>query len=283
MKAKFIFILLIPFLFLSCANLKKLAQNQLPKASVAKTRITGISFKGLEITFDIKIDNPNPIGINLAGFDYAIKLNNTRFLNGNLDKKATIKAKGNSLFPVPVAFTFDDLYATYQNLKNAKAANYTLDAGIKVDIPVLGITRIPVQTKGEFPIVRLPKISLNGLKLDQLNLSGADLTLSVDIDNPNTFGFDLNKLTYDFLIAGNSWAKGTTSKLNKVAAGKKQTVAIPVKVNFLEMGRSIYNMISGSQKLDYNINGNLNLSSDYKLLGNQTIDFEKSGKLQLQK
>ena len=143
----------IALLITSC-SVKEIMQNvgvSKPTVSFDNVSINDISFDGLTLLFDFKVNNPNAIGIILSGFDYDLKINKSSFLAGNQDKGLSIKSKGSSVIQIPVSVTFKELIATYQSLKSKDSTDYSLAGSVLFNLPVLGNIKVPLCNSGHFP------------------------------------------------------------------------------------------------------------------------------------
>ena len=273
----------VTLLLMNCATLQELAKIQKPTVKVNKVRVTGINLEKIDLAFDIGISNPNPLAATLAGFDYDFELGGSPFLNGKQNKQVTIEASGKSQIEFPVSLTFDKIYETYQSLKNEDSTTYKLALGLNFNLPILGNTRIPVSKSGNLPLVKIPKVNIASLKLKKLTFSNAKLDLKVDVKNPNGFSMALNKLDYKFKINGKTWATGLSQKKLQIKNSGKSTVTIPVTLNLIEMGRTVYNMITGNRSLNYDFSGDFNLDSSLPMLKNIDLPVTKSGQLKILK
>jgi len=276
-------IILILLLFLGCAALQQIANIQEPKLDVQNVRFTGMSFEDIDLAFDIKIKNPNALSATLAALDYDFQINDASFLKGQQDKQISILANGESTVEIPLTLNFKDLYSTFQALKNQDSSAYKLVCGLSFNLPVLGPTRIPVSKSGNLPMLKLPDVKIGSLKLNKITFSGADLELKINVNNPNTFNFLVNNLNYDFIINGQTWAKGLTRSQMRVQEKGESTISIPISLNFMEMGRTIYQMISGDQKLNYQLKGNLDLNTSLPLLGQVNLPIDRVGEINILK
>jgi LEA14-like dessication related protein len=269
-----------------CANLNQLL-NQMdvkkPVVTVRSVDLTEISFTDATLRFNMEIENPNGFGVKLDGFDYRFDINQKNFLNGDQPDKIDIAAGKKSPFAVPVSVNFSRLLDTVTDLVNDKSADYKIDLGLRFDLPVLGNTRIPVAHSGTLPIPKIPSIGVSALELKKMSLTGADLELVLKIGNPNIFGFDLNNLDYNFMVNGNRWVEGSDPGIGTINAGGEGLVRIPVSLNFLELGRSAANLISGGSDLNYGLTGNLDISGKELPLRINGLKFERSGSVNLTK
>jgi len=273
-------------LFAGCANLTQLL-NQMdvkkPVISMKSANLTEISLDDATIQFNLEIENPNTFGVHLAGFDYQLDINQRAFLNGDQPDKIEIAAQNKSPLNVPVSINYVRLLDTIKDLVNRKEADYKIDFGFKFDLPVLGNTRIPITHTGTLPIPKIPDISISSLKMNKLGLTGADLELVLKIGNPNIFGFDLNNLNYNFSVNGNRWVKGMESTVGDIAAGGESLVRLPVSLNFLELGRSVADLISGGTDLNYQLTGVMDVSGKELPLQLKGVNFNRSGTVNLDK
>lgn len=272
---------LLAILVFRCATLQQIANIQQPVVNIEKVRFTGMSFEALDLAFDLKITNPNPISATLAGFDYDFQIGDASFLRGNQEKQLTLQARGESLLEIPLTLNFKDLYNTFQTLKNQDSSDYKLICGLSFNLPVLGPTRIPVSKSGSLPNLKLPDISIGSLKLNKISLTSADLELKLNLKNANTFSLLLNQLDYDFAVNGKTWVKGLTQKQMEVKEKAASTISIPITLNFLEMGSAIYQMITGNQKLNYQLKGNVDLKSSLPLLGQVRLPLDHVGEISI--
>lgn len=273
----FIFFLII----VGCAALQELAQVQKPTLEFQRVRFTGMTFETVDLAFDVKIKNPNPLSASLAGFDYNFQIDGASFLSGQQDAQLTIAAKAESALEIPLTLKFKDLYQTYQTLKNQDSSAYKIDTGLMFDLPVLGKTRIPVSHEGHLPLIKLPDVKLGSLKLKNVSFSGADLELKLNVDNPNNFNLLMNKLDYNFSINGTTWAQGLTQNAMNIKEKGESAITIPVSLSFSKMGRTIYNVIMGNEKLNYDLKGNLDVNSSLPLLGQVNLPIDQSGQINI--
>ena len=260
-------------------DLVKMVDIQKPAVSFSDPKITGLSFKQADMLFNLKIDNPNPVGIRLEGFDYDLLLNNNSFLKGRQDNRVNLKANGRAAIPLPISLTFADIYNTYGVLKDRDQINYALKTGLNFNLPVLGTVRIPVQTSGKLPSIKLPSIELASINVDKIDFTSAKLTAKLRVDNPNTFGIMLKNVNLSLDVAGQHWLSGARGRNISLDKKAQKNISIPIQLNLMEMGKSVLNLLTTDQKLDYNFSGNTQIDSSLDLLKKYHFNFDKSGKV----
>ncbi len=269
-----------------CANLTQILNQmdvQKPLVNIKSADLTALSFEAATMQFNLEINNPNSFGVKLAGFDYQLDINQHAFLNGDQPDKIEIGARSTSPLSVPVTLNYVHLYNAVKGLLENKKADYKIDFGFKFDLPVLGSTRIPVTHSGSVPLPKIPEFSVSSLKVKKLGLTGADLELVLKIENPNIFGFDLNDLDYNFSINGNRWIQGRESVVGDIGPGGQSFMSIPISLNFLQIGRSVADLISSGDELNYLLTGNVDVSGKEIPLHIKELNINRDGRINLQK
>jgi LEA14-like dessication related protein len=257
------------------------AKIRRPQVDFAGAKLSGLSFDAVDLMFDLRIRNPNSLGLKMAGFDYDFLINGTSFLKGNQEERLEIQARGESMIHFPLSLRFVDLYQTFQNLLDQDVSTYQLDCGFSFDVPVLGLVKVPVSKKGEFPLLKIPTVDLDALKLKNLTLSGAELQLGVRVNNPNAFSMILEHLQYRFEVNGLNWISGDARESTEVTERGEGIIEIPIYLDFFQMGRSVYQLLAGDANVSYEFGGRLDLATSVPLLDQVSLPFDRSGKIKV--
>jgi LEA14-like dessication related protein len=273
--------LLLTLISLSgCSGLDQVGQiveQQLPKTSVEGVRITALDFDGVDLAFDVGVANPNPVAISLAGLDYDLQLEGSSFMQGDQPLGLMVVANGKSQVEVPLRLGFQQLFNSYHQLKERNEAGYDLLLGLSFDLPVLGRVRLPVKYSGRLPVPKIPQVEVRSIKLQQLSMSGADLQLELDVDNPNAFSLLLNRLNYNLELNGHQVSDGLMSKAVQVEEGGKTSIKLPLSLNFLQLGAGLYSALSQDRPLSYKLTGELDATSSNALIGAFRLPVTSSG------
>lgn len=275
------YIILSLILFQSCAELQNLANVQKPSISVDDFRITGLSLQDIELTFDLEVDNPNPVSLSLSSYNYDLQIEENSFVKGAQSLNSTIQASGKNIVSIPVSFTFKELYNTFGSIKDKDNTDYQFLANIGVNVPVLGLIEIPIEKKGTLPVVKAPSISVSSLSVKNLSLTKADVELALNVDNPNAFGLILNKLDYQVDVNGFSPISGTSNERIEIGEKEKGTIKIPASFNLVDLGLGAYQALRGNQPFDYSIKGGADVGATLPFFSTSSFNFDKSGVLDL--
>ncbi len=283
----FILGITIALLGFQCAGVEKAIQQMkpvVPKIQLKRVQLTGLSFTGATLHFQFQIHNPNPIDLSLNGFEYALQLeNNQPLINGTFPHRTTIPARGDSLFTLPVSFTYGELYHLIRDYVKRDSIPYTLQATFYVMVPLLGEVTIPVEKSGTLPVIRPPQFTIQSIQLNSISWTRARLTLTIGIKNPNFFSVALHQLEYRVGMDDQAIASGALQSPSRLVNHQSGTIEIPIELNFLQLGKSIYQMLTQNNRIPVHFSGKAIISTSLPLLQDQTIPFDLQSSVTLQK
>ncbi len=265
----------------ACASFDLSSAIRKPTVEVAAFVIERLSFETADLRLDLKITNPNPVGIELAGFDYSLVIEGSELVKGTVDKKVGLRAGGSSVIPVPMSFRYTELFAAVRALADKDETPYQITVGLAFDLPVLGKLKVTAAHNGTLPVVHVPRVRLASVRLEGLTLQGANIVLGVELANPNGFGLSLASLDYRFSVSGQRWATGTSRRAAQIAAKQSGRIDIPVNLEFASIGRTVRDTLLGRAPLAYSLSATLAVGTTLPLLKSATVPVEVSGQIGL--
>lgn len=272
-KKSTVFILILTSMMIwGCATFKDF-EKLVQKPTVS---FKGISFRNMSLfegtpVFKFKITNPNPIGATIRRITYDFKVNDEPFIYDVLEKGITIKPGGSGVVEVPVTFNYLDLFESVTELIRSESVAYDLSGSIRV-----GLFDIPYQTKGNYKIPKLPKVSLKNVDISDLSFTKASLMFHLDVKNSNPFTVKLNGLDYGIKLGGKEFVKGRAQTVSSIGKNGTSTLKIPLDISFLKLGRSVYNLMTESSS-GYELSGRMKF--DMPKIGIKSIPFKKTGEV----
>ena len=276
LQSSIIFIISLIFLS-SCSSLKDLANIRKPEVSIKDYQISDLSLRDVEITFDLNIENPNPVGITLDSYSYQLDIEEHAFLDGTNKNRTEINAQSNKVVQLPVRFTFSELFESVKSVVNQDEVNYTIGADLNLNIPVLGALNIPVEKKGTLPVLKLPSLNVADLKVKNISFTSAQLELNVTVDNPNSFMMKLEDVGYKLDINGLKSFSGVIPKSLTLPKNETESVTIPIEVNLAQLGMSAYQALVNKQAFEYSFSGSATVDSDLPIFSSSAFNFDKTG------
>lgn len=283
MKSSLFAITIFAFFLLntSCSTLQELAKMEKPSVSFSDYKITDLSLDTADLLFDFKVENPNPVAIEIKNYAYDFQIDQQSFLQGSQLANTSIDASGESIVQVPVTLEFDDLVQSFRSVLSQDEINYTIDTIIGTEVPILGLVELPITHDGTVPVVKLPKLNIASFRVDDLSISKASLMLGIEIANNNIFGIDLNDMNYSIELNGLSVIEGKFTEAIQIEEKSTLIVEVPVEFNLLQLGMSAYRMLNSNNPMEYNINGNSNIGVDLPYFKSSSFDFNQAGTVTL--
>ncbi|MCI0505016.1 MAG: LEA type 2 family protein [Gammaproteobacteria bacterium] len=263
----------------SVGELAKIADVREPAVSLAETRLNNLTFEGAEFLLLLDIQNPNPLPIKLAGFDYSLNVDGKTITHGKQTSGININAQGSSQVKFPVGIKFADLVSLTKSIGNRDSLPLKIDSNIQVNLPILGMRSIPMSYENQLPIPKPTSVAITSLAVDKLNLNSAAVKVELEVNNPNAFGIDLSRLNYDLAVNGKAWAKSSVNNVAKIPGKGKSRFSIPINLDFATMGTTIYKSLTGSTPLQYQLKGNMILDTALPLLKNVQLPIDQAGSI----
>jgi LEA14-like dessication related protein len=265
-------------LLAACAAVKTAVDFKKPNVQVTGANLTGLNFDGAQLDLLLDIENPNPAGFTLQGFDYQFSVEGSQVLAGQQRKQLSIDAAKHSAVPLPVSMKFADIYKVMSSLAQREEMPYDLNATVYLDLPVLGVQPFPVKHKGTLPLPKLPQVRLVDLKIGQLSLTGASADVVLEVSNPNSFGLDIQKLSYQLGLNGHPGVKAALTQAQQVAGKKNAQIRVPVQIDFDQAGQAFMAALNG-QSPEFSLAGSMDVNGAIPAMQNVPVFFAQEGPL----
>lgn len=275
------FLLFFPLFFLGggCATLEEMASSSRPQARVEGVRFAHADFSSIDLKFDVAVTNPNRLPIRIAGLDYSVAVQGQSLLNGASNKPLEVAGQSTQTVAVPVTLEFAPILKAVDALKGRDFFDYAFASTLAVEVPVLGRIKVPVRFSGELPILQAPQLQVLSLEKQRLDLTGAEVALHLAVENPNGFGLNLEDMDYRLTVNERDWAAGNLDAPTSIPENGQAEVTIPISLNFLQVGRTAYEVLTGKGESTYHLDGDLTLGSTLPFFNQIHHAVSRSGKL----
>jgi len=255
-----------------CKSLQDLIQR--PTVKGVAVSVVGVDFETLKLRFDVGVENGSSGTLAIAGYDYDLHIDGRPFLDGMSDTEIELKPRSVTTIPVPVVIPFSDLLKTLDAVTSRQDVAYDLAVALMVKTG-LGNYRVPVQKAGRLPLLSLPQVRLQGVKLDAPTLKGASLEVAVEITASPRPAIVLTSLTYALTINEAKVAAGTAQPEPAKGTGA-QVVRIPVQLDVPTVRAILGSGSSRLERVNVKVTGEANFTSPYGAL---SLPFTQTGKL----
>jgi LEA14-like dessication related protein len=201
---------------------------QLPKVTVAKVDPKLLNIATALLKFDLRITNPNPIGLKLAGIRYTLDAGGREVATGTTRKGVKLKPKGRSGTKVDVKIKLLDVASSLVDLLGKGKLGYKGRFALAFDTPV-GQIEVPISHSGKFPLPKKPPISIKSVQVASAGPSGVGLVFNVLVQNPNPFKMPLDVFSMGAKV--NNRQLATVRAPGGLSMNPGQPLTIPLRVN----------------------------------------------------
>lgn len=260
-----------------CAGLRDTLNPQPPTVSVTGVRLSTLGFDHAEVMLGLRIDNPNSVAIDVAGFDYRLRADGRTLIEGRQDNRLELEAQDRTDIDVPLRIGFGEIAGILGELSERDAIEYDIHLGVDAEIPLLGKRRVTTETSGTLPVPHRPRLSVQSLRLERLDFDGAVIGVTLAILNPNGFALALDRLDYRLDVDGRQWARGGSSAPLRIGPNDRGTLDLSLGIDFGDLGSGAYSLLASGNPVDYRLHARLAATAGDDRLGSFELPWSTSG------
>lgn len=130
---------------------------------------------------------------------------------------------------------------------------------------------------GKIPIVREPEIRITSLRIERDVLVTSNLSLGIEIRNPNAFPIELRKLSYSFYGEGRKWSSASESGSFAVAAKSSTALDLGFEMNFADVDRRLFDLVAKLGTIAYKLAGSALVVTELEALPSFDLSFSIAG------
>jgi len=235
-----------------------------PSIRVNSVSVDSFDTEALHLQFDLLVNNPNSVDINVKKLRYRFSLELQPILEGEVEQKISLPAKQESHLLLPLRIGVADVLDKVEQM----ADKDTLIYGISGDITPSGLLsafKIPFESAGYIPNPRLPEISLQSCNVTGVSFSHVDLQVKLLIRNINSFDFKVSQLEYDLAVNGKPLHHDVVQHVAEVKARTSAEVELTASLETANLLDSI-DLLLGAAPVRVSVSGWAHLDTPVGLI-----------------
>jgi LEA14-like dessication related protein len=223
-----------------CAGLEGVLRQgiQKPEVSVVSAAPTAIDFEGIGVEVELRVQNPNAIGLRVAGFSWQLDVDGARVATGDAPGGLSLPASGAANSRLTARFRFADLANLAKSIEGTDQVSVHVAGKVGVETPI-GVMDVPWSVTKALPTPRLPRVELGGIRLGKQSFTEAEVVLRLRVQNPNPFPLPAASVKLDVDLAGDRVAQAASQQLAPIPAEGAGTIELPVRMSLLGAGRAL--------------------------------------------
>lgn len=247
-----------------------------PQLRLDAVRFEGLDLSGVDLKFDVSIENPYSVPLPIARIDAALSHDGAPFVQTGVDESTSVPAQGSEQLTFPVTLRFAETLKVLGSLRPGSSFPYAADLKFGLDAPT-GPIEVPVHHEGELWIPAPPKVSVPRIRVLQANLQGVRLEARLGIESENQVPLTLEGMSAAVRLAGVPVAQAQAPERMSIPPEGRTEWVVPMELSVAQVGLSLVKALGGGA-LEYGIEGDLTLDTP---LGSLSQHFDEGGRAPL--
>ncbi len=243
--------------------------------------LVGADFTSVSLLVHVEIENPNSIGITLSAYDYRLGAAGQTIVDGRRSEPLSLKAEGKSVVPIPINVGFKELVAVGTSLITDDVLPVDLGLGLEITLPYMGTVRLDISGGTDIPILRPPIIRPASIRVAQISLTGAEIILMMNVENPNRFDVTINTAEGRLFVGGREWGAIGVQSGAWIPKGNKINMELKAVVDFSEAGRTAWSLLTGSGDAEVEVTGTMDIDMDMPGFNGGSIPWDADAKVSI--
>ena len=234
---------------------------QIPVLKTGSLDIAKMDYSGITLAAMVNVENPNPFPIPIPDIDWDYNVNGVSVLKSKSAGKGEIAASAAGIANVNVSVAYADIFRAVSSAMNSTEAKSNLLMSTGLPLSAFDGEKTILDLPRALPILQKPEISFQGIEKRSLGTTMVFL-LNWEVENKNSFAFDIAKFSYDFMVNNSQWAAGQIANPPKIKAAGKTLIPLTVSVSAASIVRELVDVINRGAAVNYISTGNISLLSD---------------------
>jgi LEA14-like dessication related protein len=248
------------------------AEPFLPKVSFSRMDIRDLSWTDIGADFVFEVQNPNPVRVGVASFQYQFDLESVRLLEGDNTSGFQLEPTASSELILPVDLIFAETWDVVEATRGVDDVGFNLSGSFGFDTPI-GEVEIPYDEAGSFPALRTPKFRFDRIRLTELTLTQAELALDLDVDNEHASTLFFDNFSYTVGFDGVDFASGLVQTFDVPAGEEAGSITLPITIDLLSAALTIADNIIAGSSLETSLTASVDVDTPFGVLP-LTVDEE---------
>ena len=251
-----------------------------PRVELDDVRIDAITDSTLDLTLNLLLHNPLPVGLDVADMAYSVRMNETVILEDEYAKPFVVKASDSSSLSIAAQLKLKNLIAEVneQDRLGNDSANYHFEGVFHLRKPFLGKDTLRLAMDKRAFVYHLPGIKVVGLNLEKFRLSESEVLLRLQVTNQNPFALEFKNPTYSINLGkqGNV-LEGSNPGDTQVSKNSSDIYEVPFSVDMGESLKTGSQLLFKGSSLPFKLNFKCKLASDNKMLNDSDLNYVVEG------
>jgi len=195
-----------------------------PELSVKDAKVKTADFNGAVVDVTVEITNGNAVPLLADSLHFQGFIEGKPLVKGDVKQRVTVPAKGKTEVKVPIRFTYKELGAAVQAMRNKKSWDYAVKGEVGFEPFEKLAIALPFSTDGDLPAPQLPIVTTSNPRLEGVTLQSATVAVDIAVRNGNAFALPAG--AFEGTVQLGSVKTPIKLSVPSVPAGKSLTLSL---------------------------------------------------------
>ena len=249
----------------------------IPRLEVSLFQITTLSADKADMVGTMMIHNPLPFNLRADSLQYKIFIGGFEVIKSTYPKSLNIKRWDTTLIELPVTAYNDKLLTVLTQAEKEGKDSIVYEVQTSFGTNLIVHKDFNLDISKLLPLVYIPKVNMNEIVYDSLNVKGVNLYIHASIVNKNKFPMKFKNMKFKFAMADNDWLLGEMDGVIDIKDTSTTPIVLPLHISFKDIGKSIGPLIVHGKNTPYKFEATMELVSDNNSLKNSKIILVNAG------
>jgi LEA14-like dessication related protein len=249
----------------------------LPHLESAVIEITSLTADRTDLILKLLVKNELPFGFTADSLEYRIFMNDEEVIKNRYTKSINLERNNNNWISLPITLFNKNLEKII--LANKRGAIDSMEFHLQASFytNLLFKKKFTIDATQVLPLINIPEVEVEHVKIDSLNFNRAALELSLIIKNQNSFSIKAKDISYRLAIEDHQWIRGAIPGLVDIKAEGNTQLEIPLRISFKEINKTLFDLLKHGKNVRYKLHFTVRIESENKIIKDSQVIIESSG------
>lgn len=249
-----------------------------PHATLSEGRIAQIDFGGVDLRFDLIINNPTERSLRLDAYSWQLLVGGRALAKGQSRAAQEVDPQTNLVVAIEASVRNGDVFRAIGSEHPATPPEYQLHAGCLMTSGLFN-ARPGFEQRAPLPVLYKPAVTLQDFRILKQTAAQATVQFDAALENHNKFPINLDTITASLNLAGRPVAQEFKTSPKSIPAGGKTVADFELDLDLSLLGPTVAAALR-ERDVSYEFSGTTAFDTPW---GRKTLNFAQSGRLRIER
>lgn len=212
------------------------AQFFMPTMELANITITKLTREEVNMSMDIVLDNPLPVGFTVDSFTFAMSIAGVEVVRSTYPDPLELNPYDRTTITMPISTKQELLLGTLKKLdaEGKDSVIYGMDIEFTKKIPFIGEKPLSFHIEHKLPLFILPEVEVIDMNVEKVGLNDTRLSLVLQVKNENSGSIAFRDTKVTMRVGDDRVLKAEMDSIITVPGKDKVNINLPLRIDLGE-------------------------------------------------